>query len=61
MLHNDPESEFDMHCPDCNIEFGVLYSEVYEENNVLPSYCPFCSGKVDIINNGLDDDDEGDY
>ena len=63
MLHNDPESEFDMHCPDCNIEFGVLYSEVYEENNVLPSYCPFCSGKVDILIDQLEieDNDNGDY
>lgn len=48
MIHNDPESEFDRHCLDCNIEFGVLYSAEYEENNVIPSYCPFCSGKVDV-------------
>jgi hypothetical protein len=57
---HDPETEFDLHCPDCNIEYGVLYAEVYEENDVIPSYCPFCSGKVDIDENRIDDID-GDY
>jgi hypothetical protein len=39
--------ELDLHCNDCNIEYGVIFPEVYEENNVVPTYCPFCSGKVD--------------
>ena len=39
--------ELDLHCNDCNIEYGVIFPEVYEKNNVVPTYCPFCSGKVD--------------
>jgi len=49
--------ELDLHCHDCNIEYGVIFSGVYEENDVVPTFCPFCSGKVDIDIESLYDEE----